>query len=135
MVIDSSALLAIVLGETDAGFYIEPIARFMKSNGDVYIPASVLVEARIVAENRDCGDRLDDLLERIQPEIVSLDRVIADLARRAFRKFGRGRHPAKLNFGDCMSYATAHHLRLPLLFKGEDFTLTDIQSALSSSQN
>lgn len=130
MVIDSSALLAIVLGETDASLYIEAIAGFVKSNADVYVPASVLVEAGIIAEQRDSGDRLDDLLEKIQPEIVPLDRSIAASARRAFRSFGRGRHPAKLNFGDCLSYATAHHLRLPLLFKGEDFTQTDIPSAL-----
>ena len=135
MVIDSSALLAIVLGEIDASLYIEAIARFMMSNSEVYVPASVLVEAGIVAEQRDRSDVLDDLLEKIQPEVVSLDRVIADVARRAFRNFGRGRHPAKLNFGDCLSYAAAHHLRLPLLYKGEDFKLTDIRSALSNSQN
>lgn len=135
MVIDSSVLLAIILGEADADLYGERILHAVTAKQGIYIPASVLVEAGIAAERRTCGERLDVLLEAIQPEIVSLDYVIADLARKAFRNFGRGRHPAKLNFGDCLSYATAHHLRLPLLFKGENFKLTDIRSALLSSQN
>lgn len=74
-------------------------------------------------------EQLDALLEHIQPEIVSLDRSVADLARSAFRQFGRGRHKAKLNFGDCISYAAAQYLRLPLLYRGEDFPQTGIPSA------
>lgn len=132
LVIDSSALLAIVLGEIDADLYIAAITSSLEKNADVYVPASVLVEAGIVAEQRERGHELDELLERIQPEIISIDHAVATLARKAFGKFGRGRHPAKLNFGDCMSYASAQYLRLPLLFKGEDFTQTDIQSALSN---
>jgi len=135
LVIDSSALLAIVLGEVDADLYIAAITYSLESNADIYVPASVLVEAGIAAEQRGVGEKLDDLLEKIQPEIVPIDRVIAGLARRAFQKYGRGRRPAKLNFGDCMSYAAARSLRVPLLFKGEGFTQTDIQSALSGHRN
>lgn len=131
MVIDSSALLAIILGEADADLYAELILHSLEAKKDIYVPASVLVEAGIAAEQRNRGGQLDDLLEGIQPEIISLDRVIADLARQAFRRFGRGHHPANLNFGDCLSYATAKYLRLPLLFKGGDFMQTDIQPALS----
>lgn len=130
MVIDSSVLLAIILAEADADLYGDFIVHSVQTKKNIYVPASVLVEAGIAAERRTCGRRLDELLERMQPEIVSLDRVIAQLARQAFLRFGRGRHPAKLNFGDCMSYATAKYLLAPLLFKGDDFPQTDIQSAL-----
>ncbi len=130
MVIDSSALLAIALGEPDDFIYIEAIAQKVEGHQRVYLPASVLVEAGIVVEQRNYNKELDVLLEHLQPEIVPLDRSVAGLARQAFRTFGRGRHPAKLNFGDCMSYATAQYLRLPLLYKGEDFWQTDVQSAL-----
>jgi ribonuclease VapC len=92
----------------------------------------VLVEAGIIADTRNCGSSLDALLDRLQPEIVPLDRALAELSLKAFRRFGRGRHPAKLNFGDCMSYATAEYFRLPLLFKGDDLRRTAIASAVSS---
>ena len=130
MVIDSSALLAVVLAEADAQLYIDEIERALTEKRPVYVPASVLVEAGIVADSRNCGTFLDTLLDRLQPEIVPLDRSLADLSRQAFRRFGRGRHPAKLNFGDCMSYATAEYFRVPLLFKGEDFPRTPVASAL-----
>lgn len=130
VVIDTSALLAITLGETDDFVYIEAIAQKLETRQRVYLPASVLVEAGIVAEQRNYSKELDALLERLQPEIVLLDHSIARLARQAFRRFGRGWHPAKLNFGDCMSYATAQYLRSTLLYKGEDFRQTDIPSAL-----
>jgi ribonuclease VapC len=88
------------------------------------------LEAGIVADVRNRASFLDALLGRLQPEIVPLDRSLAELARHAFRRFGRWRHRAQLNFGDCMSYATAEYLRMPLLFKGEDFRHTSITSAL-----
>jgi ribonuclease VapC len=130
MVIDSSALLAVALAESDAQLYIHAIDHAITQGRPVYVPASVIVEAGIVAETRNRASALDALLDRLQPEIVPLDRSLAQLSRQAFRRFGRGRHLAKLNFGDCMSYATAEHLRLPLLFKGEDFPRTPIRSAL-----
>ncbi len=130
MVIDSSSLMAIVLAESDAYIYVDAIIQAVESQTLIYLPASVLVEAGIVAEQRNSSEKLDAWLYRLQPEIVSLDRPIAELARQAFRTFGRGRHKAKLNFGDCMSYATARYLGLPLLYKGEDFRRTDIQPVL-----
>ena len=73
---------------------------------------------------------LDALLSRMRVSIMSVDEQQAHLAREAFRRFGKGRHPARLNFGDCFSYALARHTGEPLLFKGNDFALTDIPSAL-----
>lgn len=132
MVIDSSALLAIVLGEPDAERYIEAIAQALENRSSIYVPASVLVEAGIAADQRGCGVNLDVLMDRIQPAVVPLDGTLAELARKAFGAFGRGRHPANLNFGECMSYATARYLQLSLLFKGDDFRQTDIPAALGS---
>ena len=134
MVIDTSALLAIVLGETDSARYIQSIADGLTMNVGIYVPASVLIEAGIAADERGYGEELDELLDKIQPEIVAIDRLIANLARRTARKFGRGHHPAKLNFGDCLSYAVAKSLRLPLLFKGNEFSQTDIRPALSDGE-
>jgi ribonuclease VapC len=130
VVIDSSALLAIVLGEEDGERYIEVIERQLERRGRVTIPASVLVETGIVAGGRGRGKELAMLIDRMQPEVEPLTREIAELAVTAFRKFGRGVHKASLNFGDCMSYATAEFLAEPLLFKGSDFGQTPIKSAL-----
>lgn len=130
MVIDTSALMAIVLAEPDAYLYADAIAITAEGQRALYVPASVLVEVSIVAEQLHRHEQLDALLDSLQPEVVPLDHSIARLARQAFRTFGRGRHSAKLNFGDCMSYATAQYLQSPLLYKGEDFRQTDIRSAL-----
>lgn len=73
---------------------------------------------------------LDALLARLDMEIVAHDAALARIAREAFLRFGKGRHPAKLNFGDCAAYALAKANGLPLLFKGEDFTKTDIMAAV-----
>lgn len=136
MVVDSSALLAIIFGEPDAGKYASAISTCFEADEVVRIPASVLVEASIVAESRKGGnaERLAMLIDRIQPEIVPLSAPIAQLSISAFRKFGKGVHRASLNFGDCMSYATADYLIDTLLYKGDDFALTPIRAALSSPQ-
>jgi ribonuclease VapC len=76
------------------------------------------------------ASKFDELLQLIEPIIIAFDKQQAQLARIAWRKYGKGRHPAKLNFGDCCSYAAAQQSNLPLLFKGNDFSQTDIQSAL-----
>ncbi len=130
MVVDTSALLAIVLGEPDAELYRGAIAAASRNQLAIYIPASVLVEAGIIADRRAWGERLDQLIEGMQAEIVPVDRAVAEVARKAFRRFGRGRHQAALNFGDCLSYAVARHLHLPLLYKGSDFSQTDVMPAI-----
>jgi len=130
MVIDTSALIAILFGEEDSDTFIDVISRSADAGFEIYIPASVIVEAGIVAEHRHRGRHLDALLDRLEARVLPLDHSIAELARRAHRQFGRGFHKAALNFGDCMSYATAQHLGLPLLYKGDDFRKTNIPSVL-----
>jgi ribonuclease VapC len=125
MVIDSSALLAVLLGEPEA----EQVAAAIESNTPRLLSAANLLEASIVIEARkgDAGGReLDLLLYRGEIEVVAVDRNQAEAARTAWRRFGKGRHPAGLNYGDCFAYALAKIHRLPLLFRGDDFAQTDI---------
>jgi ribonuclease VapC len=94
-----------------------------------------LVEASLVIEGRFGGGgarELDALIARSRIQIGAFDGEQAALAREAFRRFGRGRHPAGLNFSDCLAYALAKHLDEPLLFKGDDFAKTDVVPALTS---
>jgi len=95
--------------------------------------AATLLEISIVIEARyglEGGLKLDEFLEVAQIETRSVTPQDAELARSAYRAFGKGRHPASLNFGDCFSYALAKATNEPLLFKGDDFTKTDIKSAV-----
>ncbi len=129
MVVDTSALLAILLAEDDAGRF----ARAMEQADRCSLSAASYLEAALVIDNR--GDAVasrefDRLIRRagIAIEPVSVDQ--AQIARQAYRDFGKGRHPAGLNFGDCLAYALAKSLDEPLLFKGGDFAQTDIEAAL-----
>jgi ribonuclease VapC len=126
MVIDSSAIAAIFFEETEWRQFLEAIATAETR----LISAANLVEAAIVIENRlgDAGARdLDLFVIRASIEVVAVDTDQATLARYAWRKFGKGRHPAALNFGDCFAYALAKSNGEPLLAKGNDFRLTDIK--------
>lgn len=129
LAVDTSALVAIVLGEPDA----EQLASVLAASaGDLVISAASVVEAGIVAEARlgpDGGRDLDELLAVLAVEIVPVDTEAATLARHAWQRFGKGRHPAALNFGDCFSYALAQQRAVPLLFKGDDFAQTDLRRA------
>jgi ribonuclease VapC len=125
MVIDTSALIAILLGEPERERLIELVA----SAADPVISAATLVESSIVmlAKTGSHGVRdLDELLAAAAVRCVALDGAQAALARDAYARFGKGRSPAALNYGDCFSYALARATRKPLLCKGEDFALTDI---------
>jgi ribonuclease VapC len=127
-VIDSSALLSVVLGEPDA----EQLAAQLADADQTRVSAATLFEAAVAAERRaglEGRDRLDRLVKRISPVVVPFDEAHLGWARDAFRRFGKGRHPAALNLGDCIAYATARHAALPLLFKGDDFGQTDIERA------
>jgi ribonuclease VapC len=127
MVIDSSALIAIVLAEPERRRFIEAIIA-----ADVrLVAASTMFEASMVALSRT-ETRLRDLRDfcaRSDIEIVPFGPEHLDLAIDAFRRYGKGRHPAGLNFGDCFSYALAKATGEPLLFKGDDFSQTDIKRA------
>jgi ribonuclease VapC len=125
VVIDSSAILAVLLNEANATY----IAQAIESSSQRLLSAANLLEASIVIESRkgDAGGReLDLLLYRTAIEIVAVDQDQAEIARIAWRRFGKGRHPAGLNYGDCFAYALARARQLPLLFQGDDFSRTDI---------
>jgi len=131
MVIDTSALIAILLDEPDAG----KIRAAIEAGFPRLLSAASLVEASLVIESRkgEAGGReLDLLLYRGAIEIVPVDRDQAELARVAWRRYGRGRHAARLNYGDCFAYALAKSRRSPLLFAGTDFAATDIEPAIRS---
>lgn len=128
MVIDSSALAAIILEEPDASAYISAIL----NDSSRLLSAATLVEISVVLMCRRQPDPvvvLDALLDRLRISIVPVDREQALLAREAFRRFGKGRHNAGLNFGDCFSYALARQTGEPLLYKGKDFSQSDVRSA------
>ena len=128
MIIDTSAILSILLREPDA----ERFARAITAASSRRISAATLLETTIVLESRSglaAADELDAFLRRAQIELEPVTPEQAETARRAWRRFGKGNHPAALNFGDCFVYALAEATREPLLFKGHDFELTDIPAA------
>ena len=128
MIVDSSAVLAILFSEPDARRHAGAIMAASPCRMSV---ANVL-EASIVVERRGgntAGHELDTFLERAEIELVPVTVEHLEAARRAWRRFGRGNHPAALNFGDCFAYALAKATGEALLFKGKDFAQTDIESA------
>lgn len=130
IVADTSALVAVVLGEPDAERFLAAL-----TSDEVSLSAASLVEASIVVEARQGPDArrdLDLLVEGTGATVVPVDADHARAAVTAWLRFGRGRHPAALNLGDCFSYATARLAHAPLLFKGDDFTQTDLAAALPS---
>lgn len=125
MVTDTSVLVAVLLGEPTA----DRLTAALEGAPTLRSSAVSLVEASMVMQGRlgDQGEReLDLLIGRLRLEIVPVTVEQAELARTAFRRFGKGRHPAGLDFGDCFSYALARALGQPLLFVGGDFSQTDV---------
>jgi len=125
--VDSSALVAIVLGELDAESLLQTL-----QNQPAVVGAPTLAEASIVVEARQGPDAtrdLDLLVTGVIDEVAAFDATHARAALEAWRRFGKGRHPAGLNYGDSLAYAIANVHGAPLLFKGEDFTKTDIPAA------
>ena len=128
MIVDSSAVLAILFSEPDARRHAAAIMAASPCRMSV---ANVL-EASIVVERRggdSAAHELDTLLEHAEVELVPVTVEHLEAARRAWRRFGKGNHPAALNFGDCFAYAVAKTMGEALLFKGEDFAQTDIEAA------
>ena len=127
MVLDTSALLTVLLNERDA-----PAFRLaIEADSIRLVSAATLVETAIVIEARvgEAGGReLDLLLQKAAIEVVPVDAEQAEIARHAYRQFGKGHHAAALNYGDCFSYALAQAAGEPLLFKGDAFKQTDITS-------
>jgi ribonuclease VapC len=125
MVLDTSALIALLLGEREAPTFRAAL------EADVVrlVSAANLLESAMVIETRlgeQGGRELDLLIQVAELEVVPVDSAQVAAARQAFRRFGKGRHPAGLNFGDCFAYALAVTTGEPLLFKGSDFAATDV---------
>ena len=129
MVIDTSAVVAILCGEPERRTFLEAIdgadVRLMSAAS--FVEASIVIEARFGPEGVHSFDRL---LQRAGIDVVPVDAAQAREARRAFSRFGKGRDVAGLNYGDCFSYALAAVLAEPLLFKGDDFAHTDVAFAV-----
>jgi ribonuclease VapC len=131
MIIDSSALIAILRGEPEAQAFAERIEKAQP----VRLSAGTLFEASIVADKfRDpkVSARFDEVLELSKAIIEPVTAEHARIARQAYRDYGKGSgHPANLNFGDCFSYALAREKRESILYKGDDFVHTDLRSSLN----
>lgn len=130
MIVDTSALVAILRAEQDADRFIDALTSADRPR----LSAATLVETAVVVDA--AGDpvlsrRLDELIDAAELHVEPLTEEQARVARQAYRDFGRGSgHPARLNLGDCFSYALAAVLAEPLLYKGDDFAHTDLASAL-----
>lgn len=128
MIVDTSAIIAILFDEADTDRYdraivAAPVCRMSVAN---FLEATLVLEGR---EGVGAGHAFDAFVEEAEIELVPVTVEQAHAARRAWRRFGRGNHPAALNFGDCFAYALAEATSEPLLYKGEDFALTDIPAA------
>lgn len=128
MIVDTSALVSIMLREIDVMRYVEALER-----GPVSISAATLVEAEMVVYGRRGPQALEELrrlMNEVDAKVIPFDEHQARIASDAHRRYGRGsKHPAKLNYGDCFSYALAIARDEPLLFKGDDFIHTDVRVA------
>jgi len=124
--VDTSALMAIVLGEAEA----DACMRVLETETEVLMSAGTLAEALIVAGRRDVGEEMTRLIDTLGFEIVSLTPASARRIAAAYAQWGRGMHQVGLNFGDCFSYEVAKTHSCPLLYVGDDFAKTDLASAL-----
>ena len=128
MILDTSALLAVLFDEPDADYFERAIASatICRMSAANHLEAAMVVESRMGDEG---GRQLDNFVKTAEIELVPVTPEQAQAARLAWRRYGKGNHPAGLNFGDCFAYALAEATGEPLLFKGEDFALTDIEAA------
>jgi ribonuclease VapC len=128
MVVDTSAIIAIIFEESDADYLLSKLAVALSRQASVvsYVEATMVLISR---RGESAAAQLDPMLARADIEVVPVSMDQARLASAAFKNFGKGRHPAGLNFGDCFSYALAKNCGEPLLFKGVDFAKTDVQKA------
>lgn len=134
MIVDSSALLAVLLRESESTRFEEAIAKAPSCR----ISVANALEAYIVVVSRggtEAGEELDSFLDTAQIELSPVTEEQLTNARRAWLRFGKGFHPAALNFGDCFAYALAESTGEPLLFKGDDFSRTEIESAMDAGDS
>jgi len=124
--VDTSALMAIVLDEPEAPACIAAI----ESADEILISAGTLAEVRIVSTGRNVGSDMARFLDRFPLSVVPVTEATAHTIATTYQQWGRGFHPAALNFGDCFAYALAKERGCPLLYVGHDFAKTDVASAL-----
>jgi ribonuclease VapC len=126
MVVDTSALMAIVLNEPEA----DACAAALEAEDELLISAGTVAEALIVAARRNVGQEMERLIDGVGLEIVSITPASARRIAQAYEQWGKGVHPAALNFGDCFAYEVAKEHACRLLYVGDDFAQTDIERAL-----
>ena len=126
MAVDTSALMAIVLGEAKADACIKALA----AEPEVLISAGTVAEALIVAAGRSVGEEMANLIDGLGFEIVAVTPAAARRIAQAHARWGKGHHPAGLNFGDCFAYEIAKEHSCRLLFVGKDFSKTDVERVL-----
>ena len=135
IVVETSALIAILRREPEADDFL----RIISFSGPCLVVSVSVMQASMVLAGRQGSDiawlGLDQLILRAGIQVVPQDRVLVDIARDAFLRFGKGRHPAALNMGDCAAYALAKMRGLPLLFKGNDFSRTDLVAAVNPARS
>lgn len=125
IVLDTSALIAIVLNEPEAA----NCASAIEADSERRISAGTAAEAMIVADGRKVGNAMKALFGRLRAEIMPVTPIRAERVAEAYSHWGKGHHPAGLNFGDCFAYALAKELDCPLVFIGNDFARTDVMRA------
>ncbi|WP_309629447.1 type II toxin-antitoxin system VapC family toxin [Brevundimonas sp.] len=133
MIVDTSALVAILQGEPEADVFVGRLTEARRKGERAAITAANLFELMLVIDGRkddELSKSVDALFGALGLVVVPVDAELAAKARLANRSYGRRFHPAKLNFGDCFAYALAKQTGEPLLFKGEDFAQTDVVSAV-----
>lgn len=130
MIVDTSAIIAVMREEPEAAAFLE---KMENASDALKMSAGNWLEAGIIADSEEAGTAsllLDNIAERLSLQIIAVTVEHAQIARKAYRVFGRGRgHKAKLNYGDCFAYALAVQTGEPLLFKGNEFGQTDVAVA------
>lgn len=132
MIIDSSAIMAILLAEPEA----DELSRRLLAAPQRRMCAATLLELAIVVDrerNPEAARDLEELMSKAGIELIPFTPAHAERARIAYRRIGKGNHPARLNFGDCIAYATAELAGEPLLFKGDDFSHPEVRAELASA--
>jgi len=125
IVVDKSALMAILLGESESDACMD----VLEGDATLAISAGTVAEALIVADRRGLGEEMRRLIDGLGFEISPVTPSSARLVADAYARWGKGAHPAGLNFGDCFAYALASEREAPLLYVGDDFAQTDISAA------
>ncbi|MGD9658338.1 MAG: type II toxin-antitoxin system VapC family toxin [Methylocystis sp.] len=122
IVVDTSALMAIILDEVDA----EKCSKVLEAEKTVLISAATLAEALIVARRRNVGEEMSRVIDGLGFDILNVTPAAARRVADAYARWGKGAHPAGLNFGDCFAYEAAKEHSCPLLYVGDDFSRTDV---------